>query len=315
MRGRGDALLALARALDDAPPVPRVSRPAPRPPVTLRPTRLGVTSIETLLRDPYAIHARHVLGLEPLPEFRDAAEAAEIGEAWHAAIAAYGRHFPAGPPADAPAQFRSRLAAAFATLLDDDAFAILREQEIERASRAFLAWDASRRRDAGHVAVEAGGKLALTLDDGSAFALVARADRLERGLDGRISAFDYKTGEAPSKKMVGLYSLQLPLESAIAARGGFGPEVEGEPGALAYLKIGGAKIFEERPVADDSAAAAETALARTTVALSRYRSPDAGYVSRVAPFKKDAAGDYDHLARVREWSAGDGPDEDGEDEG
>ena len=37
--------------------------PRPCPPVALRPRRLWVTEIETWLRDPYAIHARHVLRL------------------------------------------------------------------------------------------------------------------------------------------------------------------------------------------------------------------------------------------------------------
>ena len=40
-----------------------VRPPRPRPPVALRPRRLSVTEIETWLRDPYAIHARHVLKL------------------------------------------------------------------------------------------------------------------------------------------------------------------------------------------------------------------------------------------------------------
>ena len=36
-----------------------------------------------------------------------------------------------------------------------------------------------------------------------------------------------------------------------------------------------------------------------------YRSPEKGYISRRAPFKdSEMGGDYDHLARVREWSFG-----------
>ena len=38
-----------------------VARPEPTPPVAARPRRLSVTEIETLVRDPYAIYARHVL--------------------------------------------------------------------------------------------------------------------------------------------------------------------------------------------------------------------------------------------------------------
>jgi len=41
--------------------------------------------------------------------------------------------------------------------------------------------------------------------------------------------------------------------------------------------------------------------------FERYDQPGQGYPSRIAPqFVKQYPGDYDHLARVREWSAGDG---------
>ncbi len=53
---------AWAAALDQPADGPRpVAPPRPCPPVALRPRRLSVTEIETWLRDPYAIHARHIL--------------------------------------------------------------------------------------------------------------------------------------------------------------------------------------------------------------------------------------------------------------
>jgi ATP-dependent helicase/nuclease subunit B len=43
--------------------------------------------------------------------------------------------------------------------------------------------------------------------------------------------------------------------------------------------------------------------------LDHYNDLDAGYISRALPFKVgDFGGDYDHLARVLEWSSG--PDAD-----
>ena len=50
----------------------RLPRPAPRPPVDARPRKLSVTEIETWLRDPYAIYARHVLKLRPLDALDEA---------------------------------------------------------------------------------------------------------------------------------------------------------------------------------------------------------------------------------------------------
>jgi ATP-dependent helicase/nuclease subunit B len=45
-------------------------------------------------------------------------------------------------------------------------------------------------------------------------------------------------------------------------------------------------------------AAEEKLLAR----IAQFDSPYTPYVPRVMPFRADQPGDYDHLARVREWS-------------
>ena len=64
---RGENYLAMARDLDrpgkDLQPI---ARPEPRPPRDARPMSLSVTEIETWLRDPYSIYARHILDLRPL---------------------------------------------------------------------------------------------------------------------------------------------------------------------------------------------------------------------------------------------------------
>ena len=63
-----------------------VRPPEPRPPAALRPRRLSVTEIETWLRDPYAIHARHVLQLRPLDPLDQETDAADYGVLVHAGL-------------------------------------------------------------------------------------------------------------------------------------------------------------------------------------------------------------------------------------
>jgi ATP-dependent helicase/nuclease subunit B len=49
----------------------------------------------------------------------------------------------------------------------------------------------------------------------------------------------------------------------------------------------------------------EEAWQRLAQLLAEYQKPDKGYLSRALPFREtDLTGDYDHLARVLEWSAG-----------
>ncbi len=53
------------------------------------------------------------------------------------------------------------------------------------------------------------------------------------------------------------------------------------------------------------------ALARLKQRIAFFDDPSTPYHSRVRPYRAGVAGDYDHLARVREWSLG-GWAEDGE---
>ena len=77
---RGDTPWLRWQGLLDAPrDIRPVSPPAPRPPLGARPRRLSVTQVETWMRDPYAIYARHVLrlrALEPIDADPGAADSA-----------------------------------------------------------------------------------------------------------------------------------------------------------------------------------------------------------------------------------------------
>ncbi|MCS6856027.1 MAG: PD-(D/E)XK nuclease family protein, partial [Elioraea sp.] len=102
-------LAAIAHRLDDpGAPVP-AARPAPRPPRAARPRRLSVTEIAAWIAEPYAIYARHVLGLCPLEPLDADAEAADFGDIVHGGIAEVLRAVGATWPEDAAA----RLLAAF----------------------------------------------------------------------------------------------------------------------------------------------------------------------------------------------------------
>src|SRR4029077_12153846 len=112
LAGRGMTLpqhpaAAWVRALDQPTGRPNPGRaPRPCPAIALRPRRLSVTEIETWLRDPYAIHARHVLRLSALKPLEEATDAADYGLLGHSGM----HHFLAQHgirwPADAEEQMR-----------------------------------------------------------------------------------------------------------------------------------------------------------------------------------------------------------------
>jgi len=101
MRARGASWAALAAELDlRAPPRPAAPRPAPRPPAETRPRRLSVTEIERLVRDPYAIYARHVLRLAHLPPPAATADARLRGTILHKIAEDFVKSGVTGDPAE-----------------------------------------------------------------------------------------------------------------------------------------------------------------------------------------------------------------------
>lgn len=295
----------------DAPrqALPALGAPEPRPPLALRPASLSVTEIETLVRDPYAVYGRHVLGLEPLEEIATAPDAADRGTLVHAAAAEFAALCAGGVPPDAEARLRAieeRLFADFADYPDVQAFWRPRFARIA----AFLAkWERSRRGDLAAVHVEASGRLTWDTAGGRVFTLRARADRIEARRDGGWSIVDFKTGQAPTgpQVQVGL-APQLALEAAMLMQGGFAglPRAELLAGLAIVRLAGDREGGQEKPIQfkDETAeAVALRSLLRLKGLIDRFEDPATPYASRLHPmFQKRFAGDYDHLARVREWS-------------
>ena len=141
------------------------------------------------------------------------------------------------------------------------------------------------------------------------------ADRIDRLPDGSYAILDYKTGQARTEKQVrtGL-APQLTLEAAMLRRGGFAGIPAGfSVGALAYVLLkGGEPAGESKPIdfkegSPDSQA--DLALRRLTGVAVEFEKEATPYRSLVHPMWSTRYGDYDHLARVKEWSLNGGEDE------
>ena len=100
------------------------------------------------------------------------------------------------------------------------------------------------------------------------------------------------------------FAPQLTLEAAILDGDGFGVTHRGETRAV-YLKLGGKDGGAPREVQFDKAPF-EAVVARHLEGLHRllsaFRAVETGYPSRPFPKYAKDYGDYDHLARVREWA-------------
>jgi len=304
MARRGGRLLSLARMLDRPdgdPPQRRAKAPCPTPPPELRPQGLSITEIETLIRDPYAIYARHVLGLRPMPPLEPRFGPAQRGTIFHAVLAEFVAARQRGEtPAQAQARFDDTLRRQFAAAgLPDDVRAdwLPRFGEI---GRLFLAWDEPRLGEIAASHCEVSGKCRVGSGD---FELRGRADRIDTLANGTLVILDYKTGASPSKKQVSRFSPQLLLEAAMAARGAFGEGLAGDVAQAAHLRLRREEKLKDDWVEGDLRSLAAEAWGKLERLVAAFGNPAQGYASRRAVEKEgEVTGDYDHLARVREWS-------------
>jgi ATP-dependent helicase/nuclease subunit B len=299
--GRMD-LHAWARALDDGPHEKRADRPAPRPPVAARPRTLSVTEIETWLRDPYAIYAKHVLRLRPLDAIDEEPGPRQRGNAIHAALERFLTAFPAALPPDAMAHLLRLGQEAFAEAGATEAVLALWTPRFVRAAHWFLAYERGRRNQITKSYVEVKGSLEIPARE--KFILRGRADRIDFLADGAASLLDYKTGRVPTDKQIEKpISPQLPLEGAMLLEGALGDHRAASLRKFIHVRLTGAEPPGVECVAElDANALADKAITRLVERVARYDDPAQPYLSRVMPFRKSDEGDYDHLARVREWT-------------
>jgi ATP-dependent helicase/nuclease subunit B len=309
---RGDRYVGWARQLDRPERIAAAPQPAPTPPRAARPKSLSVTEIEDWLRDPYTIYAKHVLRLRPLDPVDTEPGAAERGSIIHAAIAEFTLTYTKELPHDPVRALIALGEPRFAALEDFPEARAFWWPRFVRIARWFVHWEANRRAGIAALAAETRGAIEIALRDG-AFKLRGIADRIERCGDGRYAILDYKTGTARTEKQVrtGL-APQLTLEAAMLRNGGFDGIAAGSSVAeLVYVQLkGGHPAGEFRPIQFKDGTTpdhqADRALAKLTQLAQHFDDAKMPYRSLVHPMWRTHYGDYDHLARVKEWSSSGG---------
>jgi ATP-dependent helicase/nuclease subunit B len=313
---RGEDWLAMAEALDRPAAIRACPRPKPFPPAALQPLRYSVTEVATLYRDPYAIFAGRILDLKPLEPLDNALGAKDRGELLHAVLERFTHRHPRALPDDPDAVFLALGREAFAPVWDEPDVAAFWWPRFVELVPAIVAFERERRAGARLVLAEMRVAAQLISPDGAAVTLTARADRVEERTDGRLALMDFKSGPPPSEKTIkqGL-APQLILEAALARRAAFkavspdAPLAEIGPAPVegaAYVRL---KLENERLKVSDvfgkqeAEATSEEHLAQFLALLDEHRRGARPFVSRFAPRSSAPDGPYDHLARVKEWSA------------
>ncbi|MFT8245601.1 double-strand break repair protein AddB [Roseomonas sp. BN140053] len=295
-----------AAALDAPARVVPCDRPRPAPPVHLRPRRLTVTDVWDLKADPYAWYGKRMLNLRALEELDAEASGADYGSIVHDAVAAWTRRAAAEPGGFSSAKAAEWFAAAAEDALRRHAprpgLVAFWRPRLARIGEFLLETERGRT----HVAArhpELSGAVELRCG----VRLEGRADRVDVLRDGSLAILDFKTGEPPSNKAMQNGSApQMPLEAAIARRGGFPGITADEVSALEHWRLAGGyesgKVHAFRPDKDaDIGWVADDALRSVDALAESFLLSSRPFLARPHPGRAPRGSDYDHLSRLREW--------------
>ncbi|MGD9638833.1 MAG: double-strand break repair protein AddB [Alphaproteobacteria bacterium] len=293
-------------AIDKPEKIEAIAPPAPCPPVESRPRKLAVTGIETLMRDPYAIYAKHILKIKALDNIAKEPEAKEFGSLIHEIIA----DFLAGS-----SRSLENLLQIGRSKFDAEQYPASIKSFWWQDFLSIASWLINEENNhqgaikKSFCEIKGGFNFAASL---APFELYAIADRINLLTDNTLEIVDYKTGTIPSKKhILAGFSPQLPLEVVIAEQGGF-KELQGYlvsdvcfwelKGREKSKKISKTEVIEQ----------AERAFEGLKALINAFDNPATPYQSRPHPTYAPKYSDYQHLARVKEWASSE--DNEGESE-
>ena len=305
--------LAQARLLDHTDDYAPVERPRPKPPVGARPRKLSVTQIDTWMKDPYSIYARHILKLAALEPLEQPLDAAMRGTLIHNVLDRFVEIYPDHMPDDAKKNFISIARKELDALGLGDDIRVFWEPRLAKIAGWITAEEQKWRQDKKPMAREVRGEISFDTPNGP-FVLSARADRIDMTRGRKEAAIiDYKSGgQYSASGMISGKFPQLPLEAVIVEEGTIDTLKPMPVSALSYWVVNGGKDGGTIMTMDDTAkitAAKENAKQGIIDLIARFDNAHTPYYSIPRPDNAPKYNDYEHLARVREWTALDDSEE------
>ncbi|MBB3909926.1 double-strand break repair protein AddB [Sphingomonas desiccabilis] len=298
---RAEELARWTHAIDDPGGYDPAQRPAPCPPVALRPRQISVTEVDRLKADPFAFYARRMLRLAALDPVDADPSAAWRGTAVHGVLEDWARQ-----DGFDPAKLSSRVETLAA---DPRTHPLLRALWVPRLREA-VDWIA------GQVAAQmAGGRSILGVEGEGKIQLAGvelrgKFDRIDRLDNGELAVVDYKTGQPPSTRAVrDGFSLQLGLLGIMAERGAF-EGIAGTATAFEYWSLAkrddkfGYVATPVDPAGSRNRIPTDRfvalALHHFTEAAGNWLTGEAPFTAKLKPEYAPFA-EYDQLMRRDEW--------------
>ena len=269
-----------------------------------------MTRIEQWITNPYAIFARHILKLDPLPELGREPDAAMRGQIIHMALHQFSKLHEIELPRNTGEILTQLGHESMDRLGEHPRIMAFWKPQFARFADWFGETEPARRTDLARHFPEREGRMSFDSEGGGGeFILTARADRIDLKSDGSLIIYDYKSSAKNPAEVRSMKSPQLPLEGAIAASGGFADMGAVPATDLMFISATGR---EERGqeiscINKDHSAVelANDALAGLKMLVAQYDLPEVGYPALRRTGFSYTYDDFEHLARVKEWAVED----------
>lgn len=307
---RQSPYLQYAAQLDDTAEKIQISRPEPRPPTSARPRQISVTKIEKWMKDPYSIYANSILKLNAIEPIEKEIGAMEHGNIIHEIMDEFTKKFPKQIPNNAVIEFIN--------IAQD----VCKEQGLNESQLSFwmpriynlAQWVVNKenewRKMADFGKSEVGGQIILSENLQADFKLTCRADRIDYLKTGAAAIIDYKSGNSyPITKIKNGALPQLPLEALILSKNGFKDseihQIKTEN--IAYWKLTGkkneaGKIFEINNE-DELNDIIKNSYEKLLHLIQTFDKAETPYLAIPRLDNAPNYNDYEHLERVKEWTA------------
>ncbi|AXI44076.1 double-strand break repair protein AddB [Sulfitobacter sp. SK011] len=297
MQTRGSKWLDQVRALEAIQRTPAAIRPSPRPPRSARPHGLSVTEIKRLIRDPYAIYAKHTLRLRTVNPLVQSPDAPVRGIILHMVMERFVKSISADPARLTKEHLMEIAAEVLLVEAPWPAARLMWMARIERVADWFIENEKRRQGYSSPVAFEKGARGSHVFAD-LGFTLTGYADRIDVTDDGDALIYDYKTGTPPSKKEQRFFDKQLLIEAAMVEEGGFKEVGAVSVAHAAFIGLGAKPVEIAAPLEEEPPVEVLRGLHEL---ISKYLDETQGFTARRLVKTEEAAGDYDQLARFGEW--------------
>ncbi|MBT4880482.1 MAG: double-strand break repair protein AddB [Alphaproteobacteria bacterium] len=299
---RREDLPCLIESLDFPSRFIRTRPPAPCPPLSARPRSLSVTDIETWMRDPYSLYARHILKLRALDPIDMPLQAMDFGILIHQILDCYVREN-LDPQGEETRQHLLSLGRrSFDKSFQTPGILPFWESRFERIIDWFLATEKERRSLIEKSHSEVKGEVEFKMS-GGVFKLKTQADRIDHLKGGGYEILDYKTGALPTKGDLYLgYAPQLFLEGLVLLRNGFEGVSPETLHRVSYWQVrGGETPGAITSINEDVESLVEDTFERLEKLIVAFDDPKTPYQAMPVLEKAPRFSNYAHLARAKAW--------------